>query len=171
MNSLQPPDSHHFQAASGWLDLGNWQEANAELERICPQNRTHPAVLEVRYEIYASGTRWEACVDIAETIVKLYPESTFGWIRRSYALHELKRSREALAQLLPAADLFPEEIIIRYNLACYECALGNMSSARAWLVKTFDLAQQQKCFDEYRLMALDDRDLEPFWEYLGQLEV
>jgi len=27
----------HFQAAVGWLELGNWLEANEELENITPQ--------------------------------------------------------------------------------------------------------------------------------------
>jgi len=37
-----------FKAAQGWLELGNLAEASAELERLEPQLRTHPDVLELR---------------------------------------------------------------------------------------------------------------------------
>ncbi len=41
-------DQRHLDAAEGWIGLGNHIEANEELEQITPQNRAHPAVLEVR---------------------------------------------------------------------------------------------------------------------------
>jgi hypothetical protein len=53
MKKLSPPDSHHLKAAEGWLGLGNYLEANDELENIGPQMRAHPDVLEIRWEIYA----------------------------------------------------------------------------------------------------------------------
>jgi hypothetical protein len=34
--SLQPPDSHHLNAAVGWLELGNDIEATEELDKIKP---------------------------------------------------------------------------------------------------------------------------------------
>jgi hypothetical protein len=48
MKPLESPDSHHLQAAVGCLELGNWSEANEELENITPQMRVHPDVLAVR---------------------------------------------------------------------------------------------------------------------------
>jgi hypothetical protein len=71
MKSLPVPDSHYLSAAQGWLELGNHLEANDELERITPELRAHPDVLEVRWHIYAHAKKWGACVDIASAIVKL----------------------------------------------------------------------------------------------------
>jgi hypothetical protein len=34
VKQLQPPDSHNVVAADGWIGLGNWQAARAELEKI-----------------------------------------------------------------------------------------------------------------------------------------
>jgi hypothetical protein len=70
---LRPPDTHHLQAAQGWLELGNHLEANQELERITAQLRSHPEVLEVRWHIHAHAKKWDACVDIADAIIKLAP--------------------------------------------------------------------------------------------------
>jgi hypothetical protein len=41
---LEPPDTHHLNAVLGWLELGNHVEANAELEKVTPVLRSHPAV-------------------------------------------------------------------------------------------------------------------------------
>ena len=54
MKKLEPPDSHHLEAAEGWLGLGNWNEANEELEKISAPARAHPSVLEMRFHIYGS---------------------------------------------------------------------------------------------------------------------
>ena len=54
LKSLQPPDSFHLDAAEGWLELGNTEEANLELEQIAPKMREHPHVLEMQWKVYAS---------------------------------------------------------------------------------------------------------------------
>jgi predicted Zn-dependent protease len=113
--------------------LGNSQEANEELERITPSLRAHPDVLEVRWQIYAQAKKWEACVDIAEAIVQQAPQRALGWIHRSFALHELERTKEARDFLLPAVQEFPKEWIIWYNLACYASQLGSLREARTSL--------------------------------------
>lgn len=58
------PDTHHLAAAQGWLQLGNHVEANEELEQIAPSLRSHPDVLELRWQIYAKAEKWDACLDI-----------------------------------------------------------------------------------------------------------
>jgi hypothetical protein len=80
MKPLVPPDSVHLQAAQGWLDLGNHIEANEELERITPQLRVHPDVLQVRWRVYAKAEKWDACLLISEAIIQLAPDRASGWI-------------------------------------------------------------------------------------------
>ena len=122
--TLQPPDSMHLEAAQGWLELGNHEEAFEELERIDAPLRSHPDVLEVRWGIYAKVTDWEACLHIGKAMVKLDPRRFTGWINRSFALHELKRTQEACDQLHEGLYRFRDESLIWYNLACYACVLG-----------------------------------------------
>ena len=130
MNRLEPPDSLHLQAAQGWLELGNHLEADAELERITPQLRAHPMVLTVRWEIYAVAKKWEAALDIAAALIQLDPDDPLGWIHRSYALHELKRTTEARDNLLRVADNFPISATVRYNLACYNASWAGLNRPR-----------------------------------------
>ncbi len=104
-------------------------------------------------------------MDIAEAIIKVAPERPFGWIHRSFALHEVKRTQEAWDKLLPAALKFPKVWIFSYNLACYACQLGNLEDARQWLVKAFEIGGTSKI----KLQALDDPDLEPLWQEIGYI--
>src|SRR6266853_3478079 len=162
---LQPPDIFHLQAAQGWFELGSHEEANEELEQIPPQNRAHPAVLEVRWAIYAAAKKWEAALDIASALIQLVPENSFGWVNRSFALHELNRTAEARDNLLPVLDKFPDEPILRYNLACYECRLGRLEQAKDWLEKAFRMGNA----NQMKLAALKDPDLEPLWKEIGNI--
>ena len=66
------------------MELGDPLSANDELEKITAKLRAHLGVLIVRWQIYAHAKKWEACVDIAEAIIKLAPKKSFGWIRRSF---------------------------------------------------------------------------------------
>jgi tetratricopeptide (TPR) repeat protein len=164
MKPIEPPDSIHLQAARGWVELGNHIEADAELDNIAANLRTHPDVLNVRWEIYTAAKKWEAALDIAAALIQLDPESPLGWVNRSYALHELKRTAEARDNLLRVVDKFPDTATMRYNMACYECQLGRLEQAKQWLGKAFALGDAK----ELKLAALDDRDLEPLWRQIGK---
>jgi tetratricopeptide (TPR) repeat protein len=166
MDPLAPPDTHHLTAAQGWIELGNYVEADAELDKIAQEFRAHPDVLGVRWCICAKAGKWETCVDLAAAVVAADPKRPSGWIQRSFALHELKRTQEALDLLEPAANLFLDEWNIRYNLACYACQLGKHDEALEWLKDALDLAEDKKAV---KTMAMDDKDLEPLWVKIGDL--
>jgi len=83
MNALEPPDIHFVRAACGWLLLGNDVEAAEDLKRIDPHLRSHPDVLEVRWQLHAKAQQWHTCLDIACAIVEIDPERPSGWIGRA----------------------------------------------------------------------------------------
>jgi tetratricopeptide (TPR) repeat protein len=162
IKQLEPPDSIHLKAAEGWLGLGDHLEANEELEKIAPRLRVHPDVLEIRWQIYAKEKKWEACVDIAAAVVKLAPEKCNGWIHRSFALHELKRTDEAFENLLPAAGQFSGVWTIPYNLACYCSQLQKLEEAQMWFKKAMAIDEQM-----VKRTAIDDPDLKPLWDSMS----
>ena len=65
---------------------------------------------------------------------------------------------------MEALKTHPEEPTIRYNLACYECQLGDLTVAKQ------HLNAATKTDTKFRGMALADPDLEPLREEIGRLE-
>jgi tetratricopeptide (TPR) repeat protein len=152
MDSALPVEiQRQINAAEGWLDLGSITAANDELEEIPATMRAHPKVLMVRLLIYSEAKKWEACLDIADAIVGMAPNMD-AWLHRSFALHELKRTKDAYEQLLPALERFKDAWLIPYNLACYCCQLGRILEAEKWLSQAIDLDGEQRktCRDRGR---------------------
>jgi hypothetical protein len=50
---LKYPDPMHLKAAAGWIQLGDYDSANDELEKIRAEWRAHPDVLDLRWFIYS----------------------------------------------------------------------------------------------------------------------
>lgn len=165
MQKLEPPDSHHFNAAVGWLELGNPTEAHAELDRISLPFLLHPEVLDLRWRIQAKQGNWTSALDLARKLLEVEPDDPAGWINQSFTLHELKRTQEAWDALLPAASRFPDVAIIQYNLACYACQLGKPDLAKDLFQRALKLGSK----DELKGMALNDSDLAPIRDFIATL--
>src|SRR5579862_5439089 len=112
---LEPPDTHHLNAAEGWIGLGNATEAEQELAKLSTLVLGHPEVLRVRYHLHERTRKWDCAVEVAELLCRVVPQTPFGWIHLAYALHELRRTQEAYNVLIPVVDRFPEEYVMRYN--------------------------------------------------------
>jgi tetratricopeptide (TPR) repeat protein len=160
MVELKSPDIHYLNAAAGWLELGNSDEALAEFERISPDYRNHPDVLGTEWVLRSERKEWARGLEITTQLMEISPNDPSSWIHYSYSLHELKQTREARAKLLPALEKFPDVATIPYNLACYACQLGNFDEARQWL----DQAVRIKGKKAIKAMALKDADLAPMRE-------
>jgi hypothetical protein len=167
MKPIEPPDIHHLSAAVGWLGLGSPAEAKAELTQIRQRWQNHPDVLEARWLVCAEEARWAEGLQVAGTLVQTAPERSSGWLHRAYALRRVPDGsvEKAWAALLPAADRFPKEPIIPYNLSCYACQMRDLKTARLWLRRSLRLGTKE----QVKQMALADPDLEPLWEEIRQL--
>jgi tetratricopeptide (TPR) repeat protein len=167
MQKLEPPDTHAFSAAIGWLELGNLAEARAELASISPERQEHPDVLELRWLISAEGKAWEEGLRVAQMLVHRAPERSSGWLHRAYALRRVPEGglQQAWEALLPASDKFPEEPTIPFNLCCYACQMQQLDVARHWLQRALAIGGKAKI----KKMALGDSDLQPLWEEIRKL--
>jgi hypothetical protein len=167
MQTLEPPDSHFFTAACGWLELGVPAEARAELGQISPEGKSHPDVLEVRWLVAAEEKQWEEGLKVAQTLVQCAPKRSSGWLHQAYALRRVPGGSlgKAWEALLPAADQFPKEAIIPYNLSCYACQMAQLDAARVWLKRAVEVGGVEKI----KQMALQDPDLEPLWPEIRPL--
>lgn len=155
MKELAFPDRHHVLAAEGWLDLGRPEWAMDELRGASAAARGLPVVRNLEWRVLADLRDWPAALAVARAFVEEHPSEVAGWLHRSFALHEMQRTREAMDALAPAAGRFPEEPVVRYNLACYACRLGDLDAARRWLGDVVRL----KGVAYLKSMALEDADL------------
>jgi tetratricopeptide (TPR) repeat protein len=167
MQALEPPDSHYVSAAIGWLELGNWREAAAELEAVAPALCQHPAVLRVGYDIHAAAGHWDLASEIAFTLARNMPDEPGAWTKLAYATRRkpgggIPSAKEILAA---ARRRFPGEVLIAYNLACYECQLGNLTEARVWLHEAFQLGNPA----QLKQLSLSDPDLAPLRQEISQM--
>jgi tetratricopeptide (TPR) repeat protein len=158
--ALEPPDQQHWQAAAGYVELGMFLEADTELDKIDPFNRAAPEVLAVRIAIYHGLKKWELMREVAKRLAEFQPDDLQWTISYAYAARRAESIHAAKEILLNAESKFPKEAIIKYNLACYCCQLGEIDSAKNYLNKAFEIDSS------WRLQAVDDEDLKPMWDSL-----
>ena len=158
MEPLEPPTSHHVKAAFGWIELGNVPEALAELERIPGQLQLLPAVQASRLDCLIAGEKWNEAVALAKSLCDQYPEEAGFWLHQAYATRRCEEGgiKEAYELLSPCVELFPDEWLIAYNVACYLCRLDRLSEATAMLKIAQAVGGEQ--VDE---LAKEDEDLIP----------
>jgi len=161
MSRLEPPAAHYVNAALGWMELGLPAEAARELDQLPAAWQHHPDVLELRWAVLAAQQCWDDAVPVAEALIEAAPDRVSGWLHRAYALRRATTGGldKAWSALRPAADRFPSEVLVPYNLACYACQLNRLDEARAWLQQALARGQRQSL----KRMALRDDDLRALW--------
>jgi tetratricopeptide (TPR) repeat protein len=167
MQGLEPSDIHRLNAALGWLGLNSPADARGELDEIAPAQQSHPDVLETRWLICAHEENWREALAVAERELQSVPDDSSGWLHRAYALRRMNDGGLAPAwkALLPAAEKFPEEPVIAYNLSCYACQLNELDASRVWLKRALKIGDKKTI----KQMALDDDDLKPLWPEIQSL--
>lgn len=154
---FETSDRQHLTATYGYIELGMFEEANAELEKIDPFCRAAPEVLGARVNIYRALQRWEAMATIAARLVEWNPDEPSYFVDLAYATRRAESLQKAYAILIRGENLHPFDAAIQFNLACYETQLGSLESARRHL----NIAETIQ--PRFKLLALEDPDLQPLW--------
>jgi len=147
-----------IEAAQGYLELGMFLEANGELELLPKQLKHRTEVLKLRLEIYRESKAWKLMEVVARELWKRHSDSPEHWNNLAFAIRRTESVESANAILLQAVEKFPEDAMTNYNLGCYACQLGDLASAKAFVGDAIKLDAK------FKLLALDDADLEPMWE-------
>lgn len=165
---LPVQDLHHLRAAVGWLELNNASEALLELDKLSETLQSHPDVLETRWLALAQNQRWDAATKVGRALIATAPDRAASWLHHAYALRRSPGGGvlAAFNALAPAADQFPTEATIPYNLACYTCQMERDSDeTMAWLHRAMKAGVRKAILE----MALNDPDLEPLRAEIAQL--
>ena len=159
---IKPEDQKQLTVAEGYIELGMIEDAEAELEHLAPEISGHPEVLLLRLRIFQASNRWAAMQSAARKLAELDPANPQWVISWAYATRRAESIELARLILVDALDRHPLEALIHYNLACYDCVLQNLESAKEFLARALRLEPRMK------EMALEDQDLEPLWPSLSR---
>ena len=106
---LELPDQQHFDAASGYVQLGMPLEANEELEKVDPLNRAAPEVLALRIEIYRKLKKWELMREIAKKLNDFQPNEIQWVLSYAFATRRAVSIEVAKDILRKSVAKFPKE--------------------------------------------------------------
>lgn len=164
MEPLSRADSRHLEAVEGWLMLGDATSAGQELNELSAPARNRPEVLDLEWNVHSQNRRWREAFETAQRQVDISPDHVAGWIHRAYALRRMPEGglQQAWDALLPAAEKFPKDFLVPYNLACYAAQMNKADTAWELLHRAMKLGKPASV----RRMALVDPDLEPLWPRL-----
>ena len=142
-------------AASGYLDLGMWSEAAAELDALPDGDRERSEAMSLRLDAHMAAKEWAAGAALAARLVEREPERSGWWINYAYCTRRADSLQRAELILLDACERHPREAMIFYNLACYASVSGRLEEARIRLDRAIALDSRVE------LLARDDEDLAP----------
>jgi tetratricopeptide (TPR) repeat protein len=131
-------------AAQGYCELEMYRDAIAELHTLPEETQQHPMVLEMRLVILMQAKHWEEGLETSRQLYAVKPDGDAGYIHAAFCLHELGRTDEARTVLLSGPESLHTDATYHYNLACYECILGNVDLARAHLDRSVQLDKKFK---------------------------
>jgi len=149
-------------AAAGALELGLPEMAHEEIEEIPPAFRTCEGVMRMRTMVFERMEAWELMCATAAHLAKNWPEKPEHWVWLAFATRRCKSVGEAASVLKQAVGLHPEEWVIPFNLACYASVTGDLKKAKELLGQAIEINP------EVRAIALEDTDLNPLWDSLGE---
>ena len=139
------------------MELGMFLDAVDELEAISKNvSSESPEVLAMWVSVYHGLEKWKAMQAVAIKLAKIDPENVQWPISWAFATRRSESIEAAKEILLDALDRHPMEALVYYNLACYDCQLGEVTSSKELLDRALEISPG------FLLMALEDPDLEPF---------
>lgn len=149
-----------LERADGFLDLRLLDRAKNELDRVPDEHRNTLPYYQIRMRLALEQERWTPALECACELHRRMPEDPSTWIQLAYATRRAADLPAAESILLKAIKQFPGNAMIQYNLACYECQLGRLDRAQAFLRRAMGLDRG------FKRLALEDEDLEPLWDAL-----
>ena len=155
--SLSPDEQIHLTAAEGFIELGMYLDADAALDDIDPMCRHLPEVLAVRVKAYQALESWELMEVVAKKLVEYDPDDAGWWILWAQATSRAESIEAGRLILVNALERHAHDAGVNFNLACYECSLGNIERTKECLKRCFDIDPS------WKLVALEDERFEALW--------
>lgn len=149
-------------AAQGYVELGLYEEARAELSVLPEEMHTRVDVVEITLLCLMGRNSWEEALALAVRLCQQEPAEPGGYIHAAFCLHELGRTAEAVDMLARGPVSLRTKPVYYYNMGCYHARLSHFEKAIVYLERAFEMD------GDLRQHAKKDRDLDAL---RAQLEV
>lgn len=153
----------HWERASGYFALEMFEESERELRALPKEEPWGKNARMMLVGIRQEQGNWKSVQEMARELRLEFPDEEDWWISDAYATRRCDSIESARDILLEGLVVHDDSSIIRYNLACYACVLLHFPECLDFLTE----AVQRD--EKYRLMALEDEDLEGVREDLLNL--
>lgn len=144
-------------AAEGYAELEMYSEAAAELQQLDPAYLALEQTVVLQLCVYAGLQKWKEANELATALAQQDPDNAQWAIWSASATCRLQSVEAAKGILLKALDTHPDNANIHYNLSCYETRLQDFRKAQRHLARAIQLDPR------FKLVAMDDAELEPLW--------
>ncbi len=136
---------HCVEAATGYWELGMSIETLREIRELAAN--PDPAVAMIAREPHVQRFLlmafmdlglWASALSVADgldEVVRLHDEFSDIPLKAAFCLHELGRTRDARQCLYDAPQASRDNALYYYDLACYECRLGQHDPAARLLTE------------------------------------
>jgi tetratricopeptide (TPR) repeat protein len=150
-------EARRLRAVEGYIELGMFKEAAAELNALDPAYAAFEETVVLQLCVYAGLKQWRRANELAMALGQQDPENPQWAIWSASAACRLQSVEVAKAILQQALVTHPDNANIHYNLSCYETRLCHFHKAQRHLARAIQLDPR------FKLVAMDDADLEPLW--------
>ncbi len=149
-------------AAQGYVELGLFEEARAELDVLPAELHDRVDVIEISLLCLMGRHLWAQALALATRLCQQEPAEPGGYIHAAFCLHELGNTAEAVDMLSRGPVSLRTKPVYYYNMGCYHARLGHFEKAIVYLERAFEMD------GELRLHAKKDPDLDTL---RAQLEI
>lgn len=149
--------------SNGYRELEMYDEALKELDAFGSEVAKDLDCQQMRLAILMQAKRWKEALPCAKRLAENDPSDPGNLVNLAYITRRAEDIAEARAILERAADRFPEEAIIHYNLGCYAASCTELETAKQYLLRAFQLDPN------YLEMSASDSDLKELKEWIGTL--
>ncbi len=125
--------------AQGYMELGLFEDARAELVGLPKEAWERTDVLETWVLCQMGEQRWEEALEMSRRLCEMQPKEPSGFIHAAFCLHELGRTEEAMVLLQSGPRSLRTKSVYYYNLGCYCAKLGRVDEAKQLLEKSFEI--------------------------------
>lgn len=146
--------------AEGYLELGLYDDAWAELDKLGPGGGADPDVSILRLDILLGLNRWEDAVALGIGCCRDWQNHDGIFLRTASALAGLEDFGKALELLRNAPEELQQKPEYHYLVARCASRAGRIADAKLALRECFNRDRS------YRQRGLDDPDLQPVWNSL-----